>query len=207
MRDSYIYELYATNMKHYGTIIAFLISLNCQSQSTQLYNQIFTDSVITIALESVVQGAPKKYCLLSITNEWAYRRFYNQPPGPGQHAEGMNLYAYNDSFLKQTLNAQEWSNIAHKALEATPKRIKTQNENITLVDDPNKSSEAIFFQITSPIRHKKYMMIDLTYYMKAPPTTQERFLDQWYQGQALLIFNKESKREWKLVRIVNRFIL
>jgi len=194
-------------MKHFIIILAFLISQHCQSQNNQLYNKIFTDSVISIALEHVLQDAPKKYYLLSQTSEWASRSFYFQPPGPGQHKEGMNLYAYNDSFIKQSINSQIWSNIAHKALATPSKQIKTRNDNIILINEPNNSNEAIFFQITSPIRHKRYILIDLTYYKKAPPTTQERFLDQWYQGQALLIFSQVSKGKWKLVRIVNRFIL
>jgi hypothetical protein len=185
-------------------LLPLLLASACHAQHQQLYSQIFTDSVTSALLGPVSDTCPNAYKIFSRTDAWQLRRFYFKPPGPGQYKEGINIYAYNDTLLAMLISKDEWDMLAHKALAQKPTKIKHPPANVALVDDRATHEGDIFFSTTQPVFYKKWALIDMTYYHR----DDERPLpEQWYQGQALFVFIKQSKHKWELIRVVNRFVL
>ena len=84
-----------------------------------------------------------------------------------------------------------------------PKKIKQNLPKTKLIKDSSQLEGEILFRITRPAIYGSFAIVDLTYYQKNGLPSVE----QWYQGQALLVFQKKLKKDWQLIRIVNRFIL
>jgi hypothetical protein len=193
-------------MKLLSTVLPLLLLASAISaQQQQLYNQIFTDSMMGKVLAPPVGlPLPTTYTILSRTDTWQLRRFYFKPPGPGQYPEGMNPYSYNDSLVAKLIAKDEWNMLAHKALVQQPAKIKRPPSDAVLVDSTHTPEGGIFFSITKPVFYKTWGLIDMTYYQRDEGRTLPA---QCYQGQALFVFIKQSKHKWELIRVVNRFIL
>ncbi len=186
------------------TLVAFLFVLASPAQQQQLYSQIFTDSVMATILLPLGHASPRTYQMLNRTDTWQLRRFYFKPPGPGQHQEGMNPNAYNDTLLQLLITKDEWNMLAHRGLVQQPAKIKRPPSNVVLVDSTHTPERDVFFSITKPVFYKNWALIDMTYYQRDEGRTLPA---QCYQGQALFVFIKQSKHKWELVRVLNRFVL
>lgn len=193
-------------MKLLSTVLPLLLlALASPAQKQQLYNQIFTDSVMGMVLAPPVGlPLPKTYTILSRTDTWQLRRFYFQPLTANQHQEGMNPYAYNDTLLQLLITKDEWNILAHRGLVQQPAKVKRPPSNVVLVDSTHTPERDVFFSITKPVFYKNWALIDMTYYQRDEGRTLPA---QCYQGQALFVFIKQSKHKWELVRVVNRFVL
>lgn len=187
------------------TIVALLFAMATTAQKQQLYSQIFTDSVLgTVFAPPMWSAPPKTYNMLAHTDAWAHRRFYFQPPAANQHHEGMNPYAYSDPVLAQRITKDEWNMLAHQALAQQPAKIKRRPANVNITSFDAIQKGGVFFSLTEPVFYKDWALIDLTYYQR----DEEKSLPgQCYQGQALFVFNKQSHNRWKLIRVVNHYVL
>jgi hypothetical protein len=193
-------------MKIIFIVTVLLTSMRGYSQSQIPYSEIFKDSVIRTILNQSGEDLPIQYWLLSNTVPWAQQRFHKVPGQPGQHHEGLKLYALADSTLSKLFDRGLWSATSDRALSSQTLQITAKIPNVHLVDDPKICRDSIFFALATPVTSGKYLITDLNYYMKIPPTAERDFLSQWYRGQALLVFSKDSKDHWRLIHIVNNVL-
>lgn len=193
-------------MKRFATtIVTLLFAISVTAQKQQLYKQVFNDSVMgTIFAPPLWTSVPQAYKLLAHTDAWAHKRFYFQAPGPNDYPEAMNPYAYNDSVLAKRITKNEWNMLAHKALAQKASKMAQRPAKVTITQIDAIPNEGIFFSLTEPVFYKDWALIDLTYYQRDEERTSP---EQCYQGQALFVFNKQYNSNWKLIRIVNNFIL
>ncbi len=190
-------------MKYILFILLFSLSSTCFSQSSRIQNVTLTDSVFKVLLNGAGIELTKSISVLKKSSEWSLSTFYFQPKLEGQHLEGVNLFVYNDSFVNNLINKNQWSFFSHRALAQKQTKYRKTVSLFPIARNIQFSDDLIYFQTTKPVIVDSFAIVDISYYV---PTKQDSIPEQSYRGQAFVVLEKNQNEDWEIRKIINRVL-
>jgi hypothetical protein len=152
---------------------------------------------------------PKKFYVLSTTDQWNSYRFYLNEKDMAdrrEHSPYMHSYIFKDTMLNRMISDSEKLYLYEMSRMLKPRTLAGSFPEFILVKSFRDIKKGFFFSVTDPVftTDNQYAFIDIIIYKKDDRIKE---LNDSQFGHTLLIFQKLGNKEWTRIKKINYLIL